>query len=144
MSLSTHKSHFSLRGDWRLVPILMICILISLSGWLRMTSTLSSYSYLIEIGLYPHPVYLIVMGAVIGLLFLTVILFLWLHKIWALTYVRWGCAGYLALLFIENRFLSSTAGRYGNAASLALPTMLGMGLLLLSWPSRGKGSHYEQ
>jgi len=122
----------------------MICILISLTGWLRITSVLSSYDYLKEIGFNPHPACLILLGAVVCLLFLAAILFLLLHKTWAFSFMRWSCAVYLTLLFIENKFLSSAASSYVRSASLALPTLLGIGLLLLSWPSRPKGSHHAQ
>lgn len=138
---SVHQNHFFLKGNWRFVLILMICILISLSGWLRIKSTLLSYRYLIEIGLYPHPLYLILWGSVVGLLFLAAILFLLLNKKWALTYLRWSAALYLALLLIENIFLPSASSR-GSTTSLVIPAILGIGLLFLSWPSRLKGRHH--
>ena len=138
----THQNAYSIRSDRRLVLIFMVCILISLTGWLRILDTLSSYNYLQEIGLEPQPVYLILSGILIGLLFFASILFLLLHKKWALTYMRWSCAVYLILILIENKFLSSAAGSQGNTASVAVPTLLGISLLFLSWPSRPKGSHY--
>lgn len=137
----TYHNLFSGKDSWRLVLMLMICILISLSGWLRIKSTLSSYAYLIEIGLSPHPLFLILWGSVVGLLFLAAILFLLLNRKWALTYLRWSAALYLALLLTENLFFSS-AGNRSNITSQVIPAILGIGLWLLSRPSRLKETHH--
>jgi len=142
MPYSTRQNVYSLRGNWRLVLIFMICILISLTGWLRILSTLSPYYYLQEIGIDPQPIYLILSGVLIGVLFFASILFLLLRKKWAMTYMRWSCAVYLILIFIENKVLSKAAGSQGNIASFALPTLIGISLFFLSWPSRAKGSHH--
>jgi len=141
MPLSNPPKENLPRQGLPLILVLMVCILISLFGWLRILNTINAYQYLQEIGLTPSPIYLIISGAVIGKLFLLVIIFLLLRKRWSVSLLRWSGAAFLILTFIENMFLANSASRGSIGGSLLMPTLLGAVILFYIWPPGQKRNH---
>jgi hypothetical protein len=68
--------------------ILMLCLGISLFGWLRFSGAMSIYSLLLELGIRPHPIYYLLSGLIIGLSFLVAFFSSTLNRKWACAYVR--------------------------------------------------------
>ena len=55
---------------WRQILLLFLLAALSIFGWLRLAETIKVYTYLNQLGLNPHPLYFIISGALIGILFL--------------------------------------------------------------------------
>lgn len=85
--------------------LLILCLGISLFGWLRLSGAASIYSLLLELGIRPHPIYYLLSGLAIGLSFLVAFFASALNRNWAGIYVR-ICSSLLTLhLLIEIFFI---------------------------------------
>jgi uncharacterized membrane protein len=83
--------------------LLVMCLGISLFGWLRLTGALSIYTLLLELGIKPHPLYYLLSGLAIGLSFLVAFLGSALNRGWAGVYVR-ICSAMLAVHLLTEIF----------------------------------------
>ena len=85
--------------------LLIVCLGISLFGWLRLSGAASIDTLLLELGIRPHPIYYLLSGLVIGLSFLVAFFVSALNHNWAGIYVR-ICSSMLTLhLLIEIFFI---------------------------------------
>jgi hypothetical protein len=111
---------------WRRTFMLLILVAISLLGWLRMVESIYLYSYLLEIGLSIHPIYLILSGGLIGLLFLVSAIFIILRINHSIVLARIIALVWGGLYLFENLILSQSI----NFFTLLITTII-IGLIFL-------------
>jgi hypothetical protein len=91
---------------WRRNLLLTLLVTISIFGWLRVSESIKAYDYLIRLGLNPHPLYFIISGSLIGLLFIIAFAAQIIRPTWSSRFIHL-CAFFLGLLFIiEEVFIS--------------------------------------
>ena len=91
------------------LPQLILFILlatVSVFGWLRMAETISVYNYLIQLGLNPHPLYFVVSGGLIGMLFLIAFITQITRSAWSRRFIHL-CAAMLAAVFLIETIVLS-------------------------------------
>jgi hypothetical protein len=91
---------------WRRIVLLFLLAAISVFGWLRMAETLKVYSYLIQLGLNPHPLYFMITGGLIGTLFL-IALFIRLFNLYRSTQFIHLIMILLGILFLVESLILS-------------------------------------
>ena len=90
---------------WRWVTLLFLLAAVSLFGWLRVVATIKIYTYLIQLGLMPHPLYFLISGSLMGLIFLIAFITQITKSVWSTQFIHF-CVFFLGLLFfIEYAFL---------------------------------------
>jgi len=100
-SLSSSRAH-----QWRRRVLSLSLVLGSIFGWLRMVEAFKGYDYLIQLGLNPHPLYFVISGGLIGMLFLFAFITLIKKTTWSTIFIQF-CGIFLGILFaVENVFLS--------------------------------------
>jgi len=91
---------------WRRITLFILLAIVSIVGWLRMAEAIKVYDYLIQLGLNPHPLYFIISGGLIGILFLIAIIARLIKTAWSTKFIRL-CSIVLGIqLLIENAVLS--------------------------------------
>jgi hypothetical protein len=115
---------------WRRALVLLILLSISLLGWLRMVEAIHLYSYLLDIGLSIHPIYLILSGGLIGLLFLVASIFIILRRNHSIVLARISALVWGGLYLFENLILSQSV----NFFNLLITIILILLIFLLTIP----------
>jgi hypothetical protein len=110
---------------WRRTLLLIVLAAITIFGWLRAAESIKAYNYLIQLGLNPHPLYFIISGSFIGLLFLIAFAARIIKLAWSRRFIHF-CAIFLGLLFIiEEVFISiNKAGMLSIVVKLLLVAAL--------------------
>jgi hypothetical protein len=91
---------------WRRTLLLIVLAAITFFGWLRAAEAIKGFDYLIQLGLNPHPLYYVISGSLIGLLFLIAFAARIIKLAWSRRFIHF-CAIFLGLLFIiEEVFIS--------------------------------------
>ncbi len=100
-----HFSNFNIH-KWQRVTLLFLLAAVSLFGWLRMFTAIKTYSYLIQLGLIPHPLYFVISGSLIGLFFLIAFITQIAKSVWSSRCIHF-CVFFLGFVFLsEHAFLS--------------------------------------
>ncbi len=106
MLISIHTFFNSRIHKWQQTLLLIILAVISIFGWLRVSESVKAYNYLIQLGLNPYPLYFVISGGLIGLLFLIAFSARITKLAWSRRFIHF-CAIFLGLLFIiEEVFIS--------------------------------------
>lgn len=126
MQTNLEKAPSPHKRNWRNTLTLFFLLGISIVGWLRMAETLKLYDYLLELGLNPPPLYLIISGGVIGAFFLTASIAQLLQVAWSLIFTRLCAVSLGVFLIIEKVYLSRSFGALGKGTTLSLT----LGILL--------------
>jgi len=101
-------------------------------GWLRFQQSLRYWYYFIEIGLDPHPVYLAVSGALIGIAFSLALILLLMRRRITRKFILGMSMVTAAWLWIDRLFVIQPASRAAYLPSVILLTALLIILNLLS------------
>ena len=100
-SFSSSRIH-----KWRRIALFTSLAIGSILGWLRMAETIKAYDYLIQLGLNPHPLYFVISGGLIGMLFLIAFITLINRSIWSTRFIQF-CSIFTGIIFlVENVFFS--------------------------------------
>jgi uncharacterized membrane protein len=110
---------------WRRTLLLILLAAISIFSGLRAAESIKAYNYLIQLGLNPHPLYFVISGGLIGLLFLIAFSARITKLAWSRRFIHF-CAIFLGLLFIiEEVFISiNKAGIFSIVIKLSLVAVL--------------------
>jgi hypothetical protein len=119
---------------WRRAMALLILLAISLLGWLRMAEAIRLYPYLYEIGLSIHPIYLVLSGVLIGLLFLLTVIFIISREKCSMVLARISIVVWGGLYLFENFILSQSANFFNL---LIIMSVIGL-IFLLTIPVKVK------
>ena len=90
---------------WRRTFLLILLAAISIFGWLRASESIKAYNYLLQLGLKPHPLYFVISGGLIGLLFLIAFVTLIAKLIWSNQLIHLSTLFLGLILFIEDAFV---------------------------------------
>lgn len=71
--------HKKKSGGWRRVILLCLLPLYALIGWLRLYEALNYWGYLLELNIWPRPLYFAITGALLGAGFTLAWIFLFLN-----------------------------------------------------------------
>ena len=100
------KSFFNYRiPKWRRTFLLILLAAISIFGWLRVSESIKAYNYLLQLGLKPHPIYFVISGGLIGLLFLIAFVALIAKLVWSNQLIHLSTLFLGLILFIEDAFV---------------------------------------
>jgi len=101
------ESFFNSRiQKWRRIILFLLLAAVSIFGWLRMAETIKVYYYLIQLGINPYPLYFIISGGLIGIIFLIAWITRLTKPFWSTKFIHL-CIIFLGILFlIENMVLS--------------------------------------
>ena len=107
------KPHSKIGKRTRLI---IVCLLsfYALTGWLRLNESLRFWGYLLELKLWPRPLYLAITGGAIGILF-TLVIFLYVFKSKAASVCnRWLGILFLIWFWVDRIWLSSREAFYNQ------------------------------
>ncbi len=90
-------------AGWHKTILLIMCLGISLFGWLRFSGAVSIYTLLLEMDLRPHPIYFLLSGLAIGISFFVAFFVSALKYEWNSVYVR-ICSAMLAVHLLTEIF----------------------------------------
>jgi hypothetical protein len=91
---------------WRRTLLLIVLAAISIFAWLRVSESIKAFDYLLQLRLNPHPLYFVISGSLIGLLFLIAFAAHITKLAWSNRFTNL-CTLFLGLIFIiEDAFLS--------------------------------------
>jgi hypothetical protein len=91
---------------WRRITLFFLLTFVSIFGWMRMAEAIKVYTYLIQLGLNPHPLYFVISGGLIGILFIIALITLISKSTWSTRLIRF-CSVFIGILFlIENAVFS--------------------------------------
>lgn len=122
------------RAGWHKTIVLIMCLGISLFGWLRLSGVLSIYTLLRELDFNPHPIYYLFSGLAIGLAFLLAFIGSALNQKWVGMYMR-ICSVVLAFhLLIEMLFIRGRA----SVIQVILTVFVPISLFILTYRSQQK------
>jgi hypothetical protein len=116
------ESFFNFRiHKWQRITLLFLLAAVSIFGWLRMVNTIKVYYYLIELGLYPHPLYFVISGGFIGFFFLIAFITQITKRAWSTKFIHF-CVFFLGVaFFIEYAFFSiNRTGIFSTVMELLL------------------------
>ena len=109
------------------LSLLAFCLaLFSLSGWLRLTESISRWQLLAEAGVRPGPLYLAVTGLLVGILGLVAAIGIWLRKRWAPGFTRILAVLWLGWLWFDRLLVASSPTALAN-----WPFLMGSSVLIL-------------
>ena len=83
----------------RRLILLFLLATVSVFGWLRMAETIKVYNYLIQLGLNPYPLYFVISGGLIGILFLIAFITLISKSAWSTRFIQF-CSIFIGILFL--------------------------------------------
>ncbi len=113
------------RSLWTVAEVIVF-LLLSLNGWLRLQQAVSYWSILEQLKLYPSGLYLAITGGLMGLSGLAAGLVLWFRRPGADWVALAVAVTWLAMTWVERLALAATP-----AASSNWPFMLGVTILAL-------------
>ncbi len=99
----------------------------SLSGWLRVQAALSAWSFLIQAGMDPGPLYQAVMGAAWGLGGLVCAAALLLRQKWAPGATRFSVLLLAAWYWLDFAFFTRASAAHDNWPYMLVLTVIGLG-----------------
>ena len=104
----------------RLILFILLAA-VSVFGWLRLAETIKVYNHLIQLELNPHPLYFVISGGLIGILFLIAFITQITRFAWSRRFIYF-CVAMLAIVFlIETIVLSiNMAGVFSMVIELIL------------------------
>ena len=123
-----------MQPGWRFLFTLVLLLLLSLTGWLRMVGAIRLYSFLLSIDMTISPLYLVLSGGVSGLLFLIAAILVIFRSTWTMTAVRCVAILWGLQYILENMLLSQSV----NPLRMLIMVVVVSGLFLLTIPKKNK------
>jgi hypothetical protein len=120
---------------WRRITLFFLLAAVSIFGWLRLVETIKVYLYLIQLGLNPHPLYFLISGGLIGILFFIAWLTLLLKSSWSTKFIHL-CIIFLGVLFLMESMVLSI--NQSGVFSIGMELFLVIVIYLL--PEKSAGS----
>jgi hypothetical protein len=117
---STHSGHRTIR----FLLLLAGLFVLSVYGWLRFQQSLSLWKILIQIEVWPGPLYLAISGAAWGLMGLIAVLALFFRLTWAIQYTKVIVLLMAAWYWFDRLVLVQSEAARTNLVFMALLTIL--------------------
>ena len=124
----------AIQPGWRFLFTLVLLLLLSLTGWLRMVGAIRLYSFLLSIDMTISPLYLVLSGGVSGLLFLIAAILVIFRSTWTMTAVHCVAILWGLQYILEYMLLSQSV----NPLRMLIMVVVVSGLFLLTIPKKNK------
>lgn len=121
-------------GGWKRWLLFLMLLPYTLLGWLRMGVALRQWHYLVKLGVWPRPLYFVLSGGLIGLVFTIACLVLLIRKPFEIIAVRAAGWLFLAWFWVDRIWLGTRESFYTQLAVAILITVFTLGWLLILAP----------
>jgi len=101
-------------------------LMFSLFGWLRLQQSVSSWVFLIQLGIHPGPLYLALSGTLWGMLGLTSAVSLWYCLPWSFIFSEGTAVMFVASYWLDRLALSHPAAGQSNLLFAIGLTIIGL------------------
>ncbi len=112
------------RAKWRRITAVICLCAYALAGWLRLRETLVYWAYLLDLKIWPSPLYILLSGAGIGLSFSLGALFAALRLRFAPLYTRISGILFLLWLWCDHIFLGTREAFFDQVFMLTIISLL--------------------
>ena len=118
-------------GTWRRIFLLCLLPIYALIGWLRLHESLNYWDYLIELNIWPRPLYFAVTGGLLGLGFTLSWLFLLLKLKITVIYSRALGGIFLTWFWVDRIWLSLREAFFKQLLTAFFITAVTLGWMFL-------------
>lgn len=122
----------TLRRSLELKALIAGLLVFSGLGWLRLQQAFAAWDFLLELGLWPGPLYMAAGGALWGLCGLAGGLALWLRRRWAPRLALAAALLITASYWIDRLVFARSAAAQVNLPFAAGATLIGLGFVILT------------
>ena len=119
------------KGGWRRILLLCLLPVYALIGWLRLSEALRFREYLVELNIWPRPLYFAVTGAVLGAAFTLAWFFLLIKFKWSGRFNRLLGFVFLFWFWIDRIWFSLREAFFNQLFVAFLVTAITLGWMFL-------------